>query len=436
MEELNNKKTIRAWSFYDWANSAYPLVISTAIFPLYYASLTSSRENGILNDTVYFMGMAFKNTEFYSYTISVSYLIVSMISPLLSGVADYTGNKMLFLKIFCYTGAISCFGLFFFDVQHYEVSMLLVLLASVGFWASIVFYNSYLPDIASEDQYDKISARGYAMGYLGSSILLTSILYFVLTYNMNPKWSFVIVAIWWAGFAQITYYYLPKQSRTRGSSLKKLFKGFHELKRVFVETRKNYGLKLFLWSFFIYSMGVQTVMVMATFFGEKEVIWSSPEEKTGGLITSMLLIQIIAIGGAFLHSYVSKHIGNKKTLCISLGLWVLVCVAAYFIKYPIHFYLVAALVGVIMGGIQSLSRSSYSKLISETKETTSYFSFYDVSEKIGLVIGTFCFGFLERLTGSMRGSIILISVFFFVGLIIMYFVPSRSFSDESTKAKV
>lgn len=437
MQELNDKNTIRAWTFYDWANSVYPLVISTAIFPLYYASLTSSRDaQGVLTDTVYFFGISFKNTEFYSYVMSLSYLIVSIISPLLSGVADYTGNKLLFLKTFCYMGAISCLALFFFDVQHYELSMLFVLLASVGFWASIVFYNSYLPDIATEDRFDGISARGYAMGYLGSSILLTFILYCVLKFNMNPRWSFIIVAIWWAGFAQITYHYLPKQTRKRESSIKKFFKGFYELKRVFIETRKNYGLRLFLWSFFVYSMGVQTVMVMATFFAEKEILWSSPKEKTAGLITSTLLIQLIAIGGAFLHSHISQRIGNKKTLCISLGLWVLVCVLAYFVKYPMDFYFVAALVGIIMGGIQSLSRSSYSKLISDTKETTSYFSFYDVSEKIGLVIGIFSFGFLERITGSMRGSVILISIFFFVGLLIMYFVPSRSFNEVAPKPDV
>lgn len=434
MSELNNKKIIRAWSFYDWANSAYPLVITTAIFPLYYASLTSSRVDGVLYDKVEFWGLTFKNTEFYSYVMSFSYLIVSIISPFLSGVADYTGNKAFFLKTFCYLGALACFALFFFDVKYYELSMLFVLLGSIGFWASIVFYNSYLPDIATEDQFDKISAQGYSMGYLGSSLLLTMILILILSFDMGTRWSFPMVAIWWVGFAQITYKHLPKQVRKKEeSSMRKFSKGFRELKRVFIETRKKNALRLFLWSFFIYSMGVQTVMVMATFFGEKEILWSSEKEKTTGLIFSTLLIQIIAIAGAYLHSELSNIFGNKKALCASLFLWVVVCVLAYFIVLPIHFYMVAALVGIIMGGIQSLSRSSYSKLISETKETTSYFSFYDVSEKIGLVIGTFSFGFLERITGSMRGSVVLISCFFFVGLLIMYFVPSRSFNNESTE---
>ncbi len=427
---MNNKKVIRSWIFYDWANSVYALVISTAIFPLYYASLTSNKVNGVLHDTVYFLGIPFKNTEFMSYTMSFSYILVAILSPLLSGIADYTGNKLLFLKTFCYLGALSCAGLFFFNMQYFELSMILVLLASVGYWASLVFYNSYLPDIVTPDRYDSVSAQGFAMGYLGSNILLIINLVMILVLEMNPKWCFLLVAIWWIGFAQISYRFLPKRLPPKESSIHKLYRGFYELKKVFLETKNLPSLRQYLRSFFIFSMGVQTVMVMAVYFGEKEIQWSSNEEKTSGLIISILIIQFIAVGGSYLHSFISKNIGNKKTLMFSLVCWIAICIYAYSIFKPWQFYTVAALVGVVMGGIQSISRSSYSKLLPNTPDTTSYFSFYDVTEKIALVFGAFSFGFLERITGSMRVSVILISTFFVLGLILLFFVSFFSFTSK------
>ncbi|MBL4710576.1 MAG: MFS transporter [Flavobacteriales bacterium] len=428
MLQKGNKKTIKAWAFYDWANSVYPLVITTAIFPMFYEAVTTddSKPEAIA-DIVEFMGMSFRNTEIYSYIISLSFIIVSIISPILSGIADYSDNKKSFLKFFCYLGSAACASLFFFDVNHLEISMIPVLLASVGFWGSIVFYNAYLPEIAEVKDHDRISAKGYALGYIGSSILLILNLIAIMGFEMDARYSFLTVAVWWVVFSQYTYKNLPNTTYSSDTKEKenKFTRGLKEIKSVWHQVKELKVIRRYLTSFFIYSMGVQTVMIMATLFAAKEIDWGTDGAKTG-LIVSVLIIQFIAIGGAYLFSWISSKIGNIKALGISLVIWVAVCVIAYYIHEPIEFYGLAAIVGLVMGGVQSLSRSTYSKLLPETKDHASFFSFYDVLEKIGIVIGTFSYGLIEGLTGSMRNSIIALGAFFIVGMIALFFVPKKS----------
>ena len=400
-------------------------MITTAIFPIFYENVTSDNTlDKSISDVVQFMGYSFKNTELYSYVISVSFIIVAFLSPLLSGVADYSDNKKSFLKFFCYLGSLSCASLFFFDVNHLEVSMIPVLFASVGFWGSIVFYNAYLPEIAEAKDHDKISAKGYALGYLGSSLLLIANLVAIQGFGMQGKYAFLTVAIWWIGFSQYTYAYLPNASYSEKPKENKFTKGFKELEKVWLELKKLKILKRYLISFFVYSMGVQTVMLMAVLFAKKEVNWEGDGASTG-LIVSVLIIQFIAIGGAYLFSWVSSKIGNIASLSITLFVWVLICIGAYFIHEPIEFYVIAASVGLVMGGIQSLSRSTYSKLLPETKDHASYFSFYDVLEKLGIVIGMFVYGFIEGWTGSMRNSIFALIVFFIIGFVLLLRVPKN-----------
>lgn len=428
MLKKGNKKTIRAWAFYDWANSVYPLVITTAIFPMFYEYVTSHDSEGkFTGDLVNFFGMSFRNTEIYSYVISLSFIVVSIISPILSGIADYSDNKKSFLKFFCYLGSASCASLFFFDVNHLELSMIPVLLASVGFWGSIVFYNAYLPEIAIAEEHDKISARGYALGYIGSSILLILNLVAIMGFKMDSRYSFLTVAIWWIGFSQYTYKNLPNATQGAEDKVRenKFTKGLKELRLVWSQVKELKVIRRYLSSFFVYSMGVQTVMIMATLFAAKEIDWGTDGAKTG-LIVSVLIIQFIAIGGAYLFSWISSKIGNIKSLSITLVIWVAVCIIAYYIHEPIEFYMVAAIVGLVMGGVQSLSRSTYSKLLPETKDHASFFSFYDVLEKLGIVIGTFAYGFIEGLTGSMRNSIFALGTFFILGMILLFFVPKKS----------
>lgn len=416
--ELNNKKIINAWTFYDWANSVYPLVITTAIFPIFYEA--------VVPQTVDFFNFKFINTELYSYIISLSFIIVAVLSPILSGIADYTGNKEKFMKFFCYLGSLSCISLFFFSAQHIELSLVSVLLASIGFWGSLVFYNAYLPEIATPDLHDKISAQGFSKGYIGSSLLLIICLVLIQVFGVDARYSFILTGLWWMGFSQLTYAHLPNNVYNKKPTGNVLFKGFRELNNVWIELKKIKQLKRYLAAFFVYSMGVQTVMIMAIFFGTKEISWADEASKTTGLIVSVLIIQFIAIPGAYLMAYLSSKVGNIKALGANIFIWIGICIAAYsVVKTPLHFYAIAGVVGFVMGGIQSLSRSTYSKLLPNTQEHASYFSFYDVTEKIGIVIGTFMFGFIEGITGDIRESILGLILFFVIGFLLLLTVPKK-----------
>lgn len=420
--EKGNKRTINAWAFYDWANSSYPLVITSAIFPIFYEAKTSITEkNGrIISDAVFLFGRQFKNTELYSYVISLSFIMVCLSAPLLSGIADYSGNKKRFMQFFCYLGSASCATLFFFDPTHLFWGMLSILMTSFGFWGSLVFYNAFLPEIAEPADQDRVSAKGFSLGYLGSSILLIILLILSMKFGMPYEYSFVAVGIWWAGFAQITFAAIPNNVFFRKPEGNYLFKGFRELKLVWYQLGELPRLKRYLTSFFFYSMGVQTVMLMAVLFAKKEIIGI---ENTH-LIVSILLIQFLGIAGSVFFSRLSRWIGNIKALGISIFIWIGICISTYLWVYtPFGFYIIASAVGLVMGGIQSLSRSTYSKLLPETEDHASFFSFFDVCEKLGIVIGAFSFGYIEGITGGMRNSILALIAFFVIGFIILLTIP-------------
>lgn len=430
-----SKKLLNAWAFYDWANSVYSLVIASAIFPIFYGALTLTKdENGtILNDTVTFLGIDFNNDTLISYVTAAAFLVVSILSPLLSGIADYVGNKKVFMKFFCYLGAVSCIGLYWFSLDYLWFGLLCYFLALIGFWASLVFYNSYLPDIAFPEQQDKISAKGYSLGYVGSVVLLVICLVMILMYEtfgfedegLPTRLSFVLTGIWWIGFSQYTYYYLPKGNKKQKFTKHLLFNGFKELQKIWHKLGHTKSLKRYLAAFFVYSMAVQTIMLVATYFGIEELDWGKTDATTG-LIVSILLIQLVAVLGAFLTSRASARFGNINTLIVLNIIWICICVYAYTITSPNQFYVTAGFVGLVMGGIQSLSRSTYSKLIPEgAVDTASYFSFYDVSEKIGIVIGMFSYGYVAQVTGSIRYAVLFFILFFVIGLILLFRVPRK-----------
>jgi UMF1 family MFS transporter len=418
-------KTMRAWAFYDWANSVYPLVISTAIFPIFYETVTSTKVDGkTVSDIVTFFGHEIKNTVLYSYVVAASLLMVSVLSPFLSGIADYAGSKKRFMQFFCYLGAVSVAALYFFNDVPLEIAMTFLFLASLGFWNSLVFYNAYLPEVAEPKDHDKLSAQGFSMGYFGSALLLISLLVLMQYFEViRAKDCFWITGLWWIGFSQITYVRLPNNTSKNKMTGKILGDGFRELKKVgqFIKTTKR--LKRYLISFFIFSMGVQTVMLMAVLFAKKEVF---KDGNTAGLIIAVLLIQFIAIPGSLLFSLLSKKLGNLKTLGIALFVWVICCAFAYYFVYDeINFYILAGIVGFVMGGTQALSRSTYSKFLPKTKDTASFFSFYDITEKIGIVIGMVIFGLAEAYSGNMRFSVLALMVFFVVGFVALWFVPKE-----------
>ena len=418
-----DSKILNAWAFYDWANSVYPLVISSSVFPIYYGAL--------FVDTLYIdvFGFNFKNTALISFLTAFAFVILSFITPLLSGIADYMGNKKTFLKFFCYLGSLSCIGLYWFDLENIYLGLFFYFLALISFWASLVFYNSYLPDIAYKEQQDYISAKGYSLGYIGSVILLIFNLAMVMSPDSfgisgdNPeliamKYSFVSVGIWWIVFSQYTFYHLPITTEKKQIIKDVIFNGFKELKEVWDQLKDIIIIKKFLIAFFIYSSALQTVLIIATYFGEQEITWEEGT-KTTGLIISILLIQLIAIFGAMLTAKISNKIGNIRTLLILNLIWAFLCVGAYFITKPIEFYIAAGAVGLVMGGIQALSRSTFSKMIPKTDNTTSYFSFFDVSQKVSIVLGMTLFAILDQTTGSMRASILIFVLIFLVGAFLL-----------------
>jgi UMF1 family MFS transporter len=384
-------------------------------------------------ESVNLFGQDIKATAMISFVTAFAFLIVAICSPILSGISDYLGNKKAFMRFFCYLGGISCICLYWFDIDNLFLSYTAYFFGLIGFWSSLVFYNSYLPDIAFPEQQDRVSARGFSMGYIGSTILLILNLAMVMfpktfwieTPKEAMKISFVMVGVWWIGFSHITYYYLPKGNRNNVPLTKDfIFKGFHELNLVWKQLKQNLALKRYLYSYFVFIMAVQTVMLVATYFGATEVNWGS-DDKTMGLIISILLIQLVAVVGAFITSRISEKFGNINTLMVLNGIWAVLCAFAYFVETPIQFYATAGFVGLVMGGIQSIARSTYSKLLPETEDTASFFSFYDVTEKVGIVIGMTIYGTIDLITGSMRNAIVFLGVFFVVGLILLTRVPRK-----------
>ncbi len=425
--EKGSKKLLNAWAFYDWANSVYPLVISSSIFPLYYGFLFPKENPNIL-----FLGYEFKSTALISFVTAFAFLCVAFFSPILSGIADFAGNKKRFMQFFCYLGAFSCIGMYWFTADNIYFGILCFFFGLIGFWGSLVFYNSYLPDIAHKEQQDGLSAKGYSFGYVGSVILLLTCLYIVLGKEGQEamdamRLSFAMTGIWWILFAQYAFYFLPKGNKKTDKITKDVvLNGFRELKKVQKQLYHNLLLYRYLTAFFVYSMAVQTVMLVATYFGEQEINWASDSEKTTGLIISILVIQLVAVAGATFTSMASKKFGNIPTLIVVNIIWAIICVFAYFVTEPIHFYVTAGFVGLVMGGIQALSRSTYSKFLPKTDDTASYFSFYDVAEKVGIVIGMIIYGNIDQITGSMRNAILFLVVFFFIGIILLFRVPKNN----------
>ncbi|ALJ01601.1 MFS transporter permease [Rufibacter tibetensis] len=420
----NDPKVLRAWCFYDWANSVYSLVITTAIFPIYYVALTKGVNRGVVS----FFGLDIAASVLYSYALTGAFLIIAFLSPLLTAIADYGGNKKSFMRFFCYMGSSACMGLFFFTEATFSISVLLFMIAAIGFSGSIVFYNAYLPEIATEENFDKLSARGFSLGYIGSMILLILSLALVLfpeavgieDKGLPARISFLMTGLWWFGFSQYSFAYLPNNTKGKEKEGGYLLNGFRELGKVFSMLKELPLLKRFLLAFFFYNMGVQTVMYVASLFGSKEL--NLPDT---ALITVLLIIQAVAIGGAYFFAWLSGKIGNTMALVYAVIVWVGITIGAFFVTTGNQYYVLAFVVGAVMGGVQALSRSTYSKLLPETTDNASFFSFYDICDKVGLALGTLAFGITEQIFGSMRNSILTLLVFFVIGLIALLSIKTN-----------
>ena len=435
--QKGDKKMIRGWIMYDWANSVYQLTITTVIFPIYYHAVTGTGENSVVR----FFGAEVTNTVLYSWTISAAFIILAIGSPFFSSIADYTGRRKAFMQVFTWIGAIGCGMLFFFTGSNIELGIIAFGLGTIGYGGSIVFYNSFLPVIADPRDQDAISARGYSMGYLGGVVLLIINLLMIMKYNwfgfsqdsgLPARISFLTVFLWWIGFSQITFLRLPKytyKKRTSGANI--YTNGYKELRMVFKQVRGSYHLKVYLAGFFFMMMGLISVMFMASLFGTKLL-----KLKDEVLIPTLLLIQLVGMGGAWLFARLSKWLGNLKALIISITGWIFICIGAYFITGAAGYIIAGFFIGIVMGGAQSLARSTYSKLLPPTTDHTSFFSFYDVLEKMATVLGMFSFGIIEELTGNMRFSVLAIGLFFITGLVFMLLLFRKTGDQNMSNADI
>ena len=432
--QKGDRKVIRAWTWFDWANSVYPLVITTAVFPLYYEAVVGAEDPNCVIDPnicdscekyVTFLGHRFINTELYAYCISLSFLLVSFITPVLSGIADYAGKKKYFMQVFSTIGALSSAALFFFTgPENLAFGLGCTILASIGFAGSIVFYNAFLPEIAHEKDLDRVSAQGFTMGYIGSSILLAICLVLVLmpetfglTEGLATRIGFVLAGLWWFGFAFLTWRHLPSNIYNKQPPRENLItKGWNELLGVLkiLRTKGQGRLRLFLTAFFFYSFGYMTVIYLATPFGQKELCLA-----TSDLILCVMLIQFVAIGGSFFFAWLASKIGNLQSIMVTVVIWVGICIVTFFVQNALQFYGLAFAVGTVMGGIQALSRSTYAKLLPKTEDHASFYSFYDITEKLAITVGSYTFGMMEMVTGSMRGSALFLGIFFSIGFIFL-----------------
>ena len=465
MLKKGNKKTIRAWAMYDWANSAYSLTITSAIFPGFYEAVTSRKnETGEVIQDFILDKYGIVNTSMYSYAISAGFLVTALLAPILSGIADYSDSKKRFMQFFCYLGAAACAGLYFFDLDHFWLGIILTTVACIGFSGGNIFYNAYLPEIAEPKDHDRISALGFSLGYVGSVLLLlfnlSMMLFPDLYFDVQGQAasfmtddasltseqaaslagsyfegkacqiSFLSVGIWWFLFSQITFAALPNKTFNARITNSIIWNGYREIKKVFLELKETVRLKRFLIAYFLYNTAVQTVMYMAANFAAKEI---KSKDANGNdvpfemenLIYTILIIQIVAIGGAYLFSYLSSKLGNLRALSVAVIAWVIIVAFAYYVQYEYAFYSLAAAVGMVMGGVQALSRSTYAKFLPETKDHASYFSFYNMCYYVGTVVGTFLFGYILTVSGNIRLCILSIGSFFLLGLIVLLTVPKE-----------
>ncbi len=419
----NQPSVIRAWCMYDWANSVYSLVITSAIFPVYYQAVAKGADG---SDVISFFGLEVINSVLYSYALSFSFLVTAVILPILSGMADYGGKKKKYLRFFVILGSSACVGMFFFESHNVEWGIICSVLASIGYSAGLVFYDAFLPEIVDEDGFDKTSAKGYSYGYVGSVILLVINILMIEMYDsfgfanqgVATRFSFLLVGLWWFGFSQVTFYFVPENPTHKDDKVNIFTSGYLELRKVWIDIRDSPNIKKYLVAYFFSNMGVQTVMYLAATFGAKELQMESSK-----LIITVLLIQLVAIVGANYFARLSRIKGNVFSLIAMNIIWVGICISAYLVTKEVEFYILATVVGLVMGGIQALSRATYAKLIPETTlDHASYFSFYDIMFNISVVLGTFSYGLIEQITGSMRNSTIALGIFFVISIFFLRFV--------------
>lgn len=445
---LDQPRVMTGWAMYDWANSSYALVINTALYPLYFQAVMAGH-----NRTLSIFGYNISANALYSYSLTLSFLILVFLSPILSSIAGSRGNKLTFLKAFCTLGALSCMGLFFFkSPDDIGLGLALNISASIGFYGSLVFYNAFLPEIASPERQDALSARGFALGYVGSlSILVCSLVLIQVVANddnrgLYTRICFLLTGLWWWGFAQFSFSRLPKNRpltaiehrQHEQQSLWHIIRtAAFELRHTLYNLSRSKRIKWFLSAFFLYSVGMQTIFLIATFIGTE--LHLSPTQ----MILTIMLLQIEAIIGALGFAWLVKRIGNSNGLLLAVTIWIIICLMIARLAYLSQhndtdlersFFATAALVGLVMGGLQSVSRSTYSKLLPTSQDASTFFSFYDILEKCAIVVGTATHAYWLNRTGNTQASAWVLAGFFVLASLSLWRLKHHERTHEHTHA--
>jgi UMF1 family MFS transporter len=409
------RRDLRAWAMYDLANSAYQTTIIAAVFPIYYnrvvaADLPSAQA-----------------TSRFAWATTIAILIVAIVAPLLGAIADYAAMKKKLLAVFLLIGTAACAAMFWIERGDWQLALVLFVIGNVGVAGSIVFYESLLPHLVAEDQLDRVSSAGYAIGYLGGGVLLAINLLMIMKPGLfgipdagvATRLTFVSVAIWWAVFAIPLFRHVPEPARQLeaderpGANL--VLTGWHRLRETLQELRRYREAFVMLIAFLLYNDGIQTMIRMATTYGSEIGL---PEN---AMITALLMTQFIGVPCAFAFGAVAERIGAKISIFIGLSVYAVITVLGYYMSTSTHFFILAILVGMVQGGTQALSRSLFASMIPRHK-SSEFFAFFSVFERYAGVLGPAVFAWVVGRSGSGRNAILSVLVFFVVGAIILAFV--------------
>jgi UMF1 family MFS transporter len=416
---------------YDWANSAFATTILAAVLPIYFVSIVPK---GGVNITVFGLSFHTFATPLWSYGITIAMVIVAISAPILGAIADSSRSKRQFLIWFTYLGAFFTALLVTIGYGDYLRALLFFIIANIGFAAGNVFYDAFLPEIAPEGERDYVSGKGFAYGYLGGGLLLVINLLMI----QHPGWfgipdaawgarlSFLTVGIWWGVFAIPTFLYVRDQGQGRKHP-HYIRRGFNTIATTMQKMRRFKDLLKFLVSFLIYNDGIQTVIVMAAIFGKEELGFS-----VFTLIGCLLMVQVIGFPSSLFMGRLAQRIGEKQTIYICLAVYCGIVIYGYFITTPMEFWVLGALVGLVQGGSQAISRSLYSSLLPLGHEA-EFFGFFAIANRFASIFGPLVFGVVANVTGSVRNSILALITFFIVGFIILMTVDVEQGKKSAKK---
>lgn len=444
---VNDKKEIFGWAMYDWANSAFSTTVGTVFLAPYVAALARSAAEAAGTETVPFFGIPVAPDSFLPYCISFSVGMQVLFLPILGAIADYSHRRKQMMQLFATIGAICTILLFMVTGDLWWLGGVLFILANLAFGAAIVFYNAYLPDIASEDKRDSVSSYGWAMGYLGGGLLLVLnlILYmfsdkFGIPDELAVRINLASAGVWWLGFSFFTWarlrprhaaHVLPKGETYVSVGFKQLGQTLREVKR-FPETLK------YLLAYFLYNDGIQTVIAVASTFAAAPLIQGGLEQDQTTLTVVILMIQFVAFGGALLWGKLAGRIGAKQSIIVSLVIWLGVVVFAFgglkgsASSVTIQFFVLGAFIALVMGGSQAISRSLFAQMIPAGREA-EFYSFYEISERGTSWTGPLIFGLANQLFGSLRWGILSLIFYFIAGLIVLPMVNVKKAMEDVKK---